>query len=283
MSDNIFSTDNHGDGTPRNEDKSGVISPEDKKGEELNPGDPEVAKWMEKDHETVVQAKVNSDRYIKQLQAELAGLRDELTVRTSLEEYLEAQEERQNRELPHNRGDNSLPNEGDRSDEAPNKELTDSDGKVDLTKEVKEILERALSDRDRSASEDRNLAYVKEKATEALGPEYPYLFSQKAKELNLDKTYLQDMARSQPEVFLKLMLGESYQRAETGTPPQGTVSAEAHSFATQNKGQKGSHISDWDHLKKDPAQYWSPSVQNEIFAAAKKAANEGRTDFYERK
>ncbi len=246
--------------------------------------DPEVDKWLEKDPQTVAQAKVNSDRYIKQLQGELSGLRQELNVRTSLEEYLEAQKERhQNTTQPiqPSTTDEIVHTSTPTFDTTSGLETPREKGisSVDLTNEVKKTLEQELAGRDAAALTQRNLDFVKEKASAALGPEYPYLFSKKAKEMNLDQNYLQEMAKTQPDAFLSLMLGQDYAKTGSGTPPMGSVSAEARDTVLAATAHKGQKLADWNHLKEDPAKYWSSAVQNEIFRAATKAEAEGR-DFY---
>lgn len=227
-------------------------------GQEGQP-DPELAKWLEKDLETVAKAKVNSDRFIHQLQEELDGLRKELSTRLTLEEYLE-KIERQNTTNP--QGRNGEGNPPAVYDEEGAVNTMTNPGTVDQTN-VQEAINKALSEREQEQRRKDNLGYVKQKATEALGPEYPYLFKKKAEEMGLDQTYLTQMAQEQPKAFLSLMLGQEYKKADPGTPPASSVSYEARSVITPNNKVKG--LEDYEELRKaDPRKYWSPAVQNEI-------------------
>ena len=134
--------------------------------------------------------------------------------------------------------------------------------------EAEKLLEQKLGERDAAATEQQNLSYVKSEATKALGSEYPYLFSQKSKELGLDQDHLNEMAKTQPQAFLAIMLGQDYKRPDSAAPPVGSVNTTAQQALSDTHSNKNS-IHDWDEIRRtDPKKYWSPEVQNEIFKAA---------------
>lgn len=247
-----------------------------------NQPDPELEKWMGKDHNVVAKAKVDSDRYIRKLQEELNGMRKELNTRISLEEFLE----KTNKERPsppeRSRDDNQYRSQYDMEDEEDRGDKTKKNqgNEVDLSQEVEKTLNQKLAEREAIAREQQHLDFVKSEATKALGPEYPYLFSQKAKEMGLSTEYLQNMAKEQPKAFLSLMLGQDYKKADTGTPPGGSVSGESRQAMMDNHPITGKKFSDFEEIRKnDPKRYWTPSVQNELFKAAKEADKKGY-DFY---
>lgn len=262
--------------------KGGVVNPDDPQGE-LGATNPELEKWMSKDLETVAKAKVNSDKYILQLQGELEGMRQQLTVSTTLEEFMEKQDRLHTQEQTDARAIAATAQLELDPVNAPGNQTNDN--AVDLTNEVQKTLTKELDAREASRQKDVNLTFVKEKATEALGPEYPILFKKKAMELGLDEDYLESMAMTQPKAFLELMLrGQDYAPATSGAAPLGgTTSQEGReALAQSGMGRQGAHITDWDHLKENPSDYWSPRIQNEIFKAALEAEAKGQ-DFYSRK
>ena len=236
------------------------------------------------DNEKLAQSVDHKERYILQLQSENQGLRGELQTRVSLEEFMENQEK--------TRLETSTPPPLPPVVLTPTGHVQEGTGHVaetttsppqeipsvtDLVAETERVLDQKLAERDAVAQAQFNLSHVKSEATKALGPEYPFLFSQKAKEMGLDQEYLNDMATKQPEVFLSLMLGQNYQKAASVAPPVTGVNAQARQAASEVTGNAGQKLSDWSHLRNDPNKYWQPNVQNQIFKAAEEAFNANRS------
>jgi len=262
--------------------------PEDKTGEALAPTltmhEQLVGEGKKySDNEKLAQSVDHKERFIQQLQSENQGLRGELSTRVSLEEFMENQEKTRQVPTPTPGAEDSmLPPTGHVSEPTGHtSDTTNSAGTTNVTdlvsQETERLLEQKLTERDTVLTEQANLSFVKSEATKALGTEYPYLFSQKAKELGMDQEYLNRMAQSQPKVFLSLMLGQDYQKAQSVAPPVSSVNPAAQQ-AFSNAGQPKKKLSDWnDMLKTDPTEYWSVPVQNQIHDAAKAAADRGES------
>lgn len=231
------------------------------------------------DPEKLAQSVDHKERFIQQLQGELQGLRGELATRVSLEEFMENQEKTRNSTpstaLSHGPTDTSTVYDQELTTEPTS---TSTGNNVDLVAEAEKRLDQKLDERDRASLEQQNLSYVKSEATKILGEEYPYLFSQKSKELGLDQEHLNTMAKSHPKAFLAIMLGQDYGKPESASPPVGSVNTTAQQAFSIASGGTRKKFSDWDEVRSDPKKYWSVETQQEIFKAAF-AAHEAGEDF----
>lgn len=225
------------------------------------------------DNEKLALSVDHKERFIQQLQTENEGLRGELATRVSLQEFMENQETRNNVAPTTLSQDQVLLETSTVLEEQRREEATtNQQGTKDVTNlvetETARILEQKLTERDAQTLERNNISYVTTEATRVLGSEYPYLFSKKAKEMDVSQDYLNEMARKQPKAFLGLMLGQDYKVASSGTPPSSSVNTTAlQALSDNSSGHR--KLSDWDELRKtDPNKYWSSSVQQEIFKEA---------------
>lgn len=207
-----------------------------------------------KTQEDLARAKVESDRFIDQLKGELAGLRQDLNTRLTIEQMMDkisAPKEPLNPDS----GSNQPTGNGEGGS---NKQLTEDD--------IDRLVEQRLSKADKLRTQEANLNYVRTALEEKYGPQFATHLKESASALGVGEEFLNSLAKEQPKVFLKLIESETPKQqsaALTGlfTPPQGRQTAPNKSF-TPTSDRKMSYYND---LKaKDPSLYWSPSVQNQL-------------------
>lgn len=208
----------------------------------------------------LAKGKVESDRYIEQLKAELAGLRDDLSARVKLEEVIDRLTSRSNEE---------------RDEEPPHQERRDPSGQAAISSDaIERLIETKITNRDkeRTAKENRDLAVAKLK--EVYGAEYPRRLEEKCEVLGLDRATLNDLAARSPSAFLELVLPKSADKGGSFVPPRSNIASERITPTTT--AQPGSRA--WyDSLRKsDPTTYWSPKTQWQMHQDAIKAANSGK-------
>lgn len=231
---------------------NGDIDPNKKYYEELVGDDKKF-----KTNEDLAKAKAESDRFIQQLQGELAGIRQELSTRQTLEELMTKVGSGR---APENTPGNNQNLSGD--DDGKNvKSFSEED--------IARLVEDRLSKAERARVQNSNLETVKQALQESFGSDYVTHLKAKAAELGVSEEYLNSMAKDTPKAFLKLVEAGEAKRAtpvagSLFTPPSG---ANIHS-TNQSKGFSPTgtpKMSFYENIKRtDPVKYWSPEVQNKM-------------------
>jgi len=206
----------------------------------------------------LARGKVESDLFIEQLKRENAEMRNDLTTRIKYEEFLDRVERA------------NLSNADD------NQESKEQTGQLSAMKpeELEQLLERKLRERDARTTATQNLAQVQDKLRKALGPNYAQRVKEQAQTLGVTTEFLNELAAAQPRAFYR-MLGLDEHRVPgqdptSMSPPRSSVNAESLNFGNKTKGK-----SYYDEIrKKDNNLYFSPKIQNEIFASIKEIGEE---------
>jgi hypothetical protein len=201
----------------------------------------------------LARGKVESDLFIDQLKRETAELRDELNTRIKYEDFLDKLEQARR-------------DDGNQSDT----EQTSQQSAM-KPEELEQLLERKLRERDARTTATQNLNQVQSKLREALGPNYAQRVKEQAQTLGVTTEFLNELAAAQPRAFYR-MLGLDVERSTTHSvsPPKSSVNADALNFGNKTKGK-----SYYDEIrKKDSNLYFSPKIQNEIFASIKDIGEE---------
>lgn len=202
-------------------------------------------------------SKVEGDIYIKRLEAENKAVRDELTTRIKYEDFLDRIEGL----------DNQPPVK-------PEQKTSSAPPVTDL-KQIEQMLEAKITQRDAENTAKQNLAIVQHKVIEKLGPNYAQHITQQATELGMSEQYLRQLAAANPRAFFKLVGIEDKGITEDNrftTPPK----TQSTLISTQPGGRKGDSY--YEEIRKTkPDEYWSPKIQNEIFSRIKEI---GAEDFY---
>jgi hypothetical protein len=210
-----------------------------------------------KTNEDLAKSKAESDRFIQQLQGELAGIRQELSTRQTLEELMTKV------------GAPKAPENTPGNNQNPN---GDDDGKNVKTfseEDIARLVEDRLSKAERARVHSSNLETVKQALQESIGPDYVTHLKAKAAELGVSEEYLNSMAKETPKAFLKLVEADGAKRATPVagglfTPPSGAniqSTNQSRGFAPSGTPK----LSYYENIKRsDPAKYWSAAVQNKM-------------------
>jgi len=209
-----------------------------------------------KDPVALARSKVESDRHIAKLESELKAIRTDMNSRLSLEDLVT--------KLASARPEPSPPaSSGDLGDSNQNasKPLTPED----LAKLVDERVSQ-LTAREQAKV---NLNTVKATLKEAWGSEFPARLKEKAAELGVGETFLNDLAASQPKAFLKLVEAEKkapvVPSRDTGSPLFGKSldTSKQAPVPSNDAGFRGKSY--YNQLRaKEPARFWDPKVQIEM-------------------
>lgn len=207
-----------------------------------------------KSPEDLARAKLESDRFIEQLKGEMAGLRQDLSTRLTLEQMMD-----KIAATP------KAPNPEPVNNQSP----SNGEGGVKLTTEedIARIVEQRLSEAEKLRNQEANLNQVRQLLSEKYGPDFATHLKQAATNLGVGEDFLNNLAKEQPKAFLRLVEAEAPKQqspAASGlfTPPKGQNTPVNGTGFSPSGDRKQSY---YDSIKqKDPATYWSASVQNQL-------------------
>lgn len=206
--------------------------------------------------EDLAKAKMESDRFIDQLKGELAGIRQELSTRQTLEQLIDKFGSKRDHDTDHGNNQNSNGGDGDNNV----KSLTEED--------INRMVEEKLSNAERTRVHNSNIETVRKALVESFGSDYVTHLKAKADELGVTEEYLQSMAKETPKAFLKLVeadkaSGASRVANSLFSPPSGLPSPARSPSGFSPTGTPKKSF--YDELKKkNPSEYWSPAVQNKM-------------------
>jgi len=212
------------------------------------------------DEAKIAMAKEHADRHITRLEAENAGMREDLSKRKTIEEFYA--------EIKRGAPQPNTPPQSEERNELP-VQSNDSYKPED----VEAIVSKALSKKEQEVKARNNVAYVAQELTKAWGPNYAERLQGMPSKLGVSQEYLEKMAVESPQMFLLAVVGQqSPNPAPNVTPPKSSVS-----FASNNANSNVRNYAYFEKLRKeDNANYWSRKVQNEMHQAAMQMGE----DFY---
>jgi len=202
-----------------------------------------LTKWKAKTPEEVLNAKVESDLYIKtqnarfdDLRNDYLKLREEIQAKASLEELIARQEK-------------LLANPDTNRDDVNQPSFKPED--------IDAMLEQKLSSREQLRKETDNLNFVKAKLREQFGDNANTALKQRMDTLDLDQGFADELAKKHPSVFLKTFGMEEQPRRDSYSPPPRSAQRQDR-FAPQTPKR------DWNYyqeLKKtNPRIYLDPKI-----------------------
>lgn len=207
-----------------------------------------------KSPEDLARAKAEADRFIEQLKTENAGIRQELSTRQTMEQLMD---KIANSKSPENTNQDN------------NQNPPGGEGQKTFTEEdIARLVEKRLSESEKERVFKSNLNQVVNTLKETIGPDYVTHLKAKASELGVTEEYLTRMAGETPKAFLKLVEANNPHKATTlqaglFTPPQGhSLPQQTASGFSPSGTPKMSYYQELK--KKNPAEYWSPQVQNKM-------------------
>lgn len=197
--------------------------------------------------EDLARAKAEADAFIERLKTETNGLRDELKTRTTLDEVLD----RLNKSQDTN---SNASNQNNQNGE-------NGSGTALKPEDLARMIDERVSQREQARRAQENLAEVAQKLTEAYGSNFATKLKQEADALGLSQDYVNNLAATAPKALFRL-LGVDSKPPQNNlfTPPTNQVRSPGSS---QTSGDRTKAYYD-DLKKRDPAQYWNPSTQNQM-------------------
>lgn len=205
-----------------------------------------------RDPKELAKSKAHADAHIEQLQAELAGLRQELKTRTAVEDFLK-------------RGAQPVVPSTPQTDEEEEGNTATPQGIK--PEDIEKLLETKLQEREKKLAEDRNFALVKDTLKQKFGPQFGQKLQEVVNKFGVTQEYVNHLAKTQPKLLLG-MIGEPAQNQQGNlfAPPDNAINTAAF-------GNQPSNGKDWNYYEKmrkeNPNEYWTPRVQNEMFQQAK--------------
>jgi|SRR6201996_2070597 len=202
-----------------------------------------LAKWKDKPAEEVLNAKVESDLYIKTLTARLDDLK---------KDYLQLREQHQAGEDLKTLIDQMKTRQETGQPPAPRSEEVQTAIKPE---EIEALVSQKLNAHQIAQKQRENFDYVQAKLKEQLGNDYQAIYKQRLDNLGLTPEFADELAKTHPNVFIKTLELETTQRS---TQPVVTSTQRQASFKPNTPKR------DWNYyqeLKKtNPRMYLDPKI-----------------------
>jgi len=212
-----------------------------------------------KDAQALARGKAEADAFIERIKTEQEELRKELDKRLTVEElWTKIQQAGKSDTTEPNKEDNQEPSAG-------GKQLTTED----IRRQIREELEASQ----KAVVSNRNLEAVTKALRETFGAGYVQKVKEIAKTLGVGEAFLDDLAASQPQAFLKLVGAKTdgVQNTTSVFNPQPAV------VTTPTKTGNVKNFAYYEKIRKEnPRQYFGVELQNEMW----KQAQELGEDFY---
>lgn len=203
-----------------------------------------------RDTEVLAKGKLESDRYIADLENQLKQLREDLSKESYAEKLLQ---EIRGQATASSNVNTISPND--------NTAGTTTEGTpASLSEEdLKSLVNKTLKERDTQAVVANNLKTVEDGLVQKFGTDAKAVVQKKAAELGISLSRLEEIASESPDAFFTL-LGEK--KPVTNPMVGGSVRTEGVSF--QNTGER-----DWAYYQKlrreNKSLYYTPKIQRQLF------------------
>lgn len=205
-----------------------------------------IAKWKDKPADELLNAKAESDLYIKTLTARLDDLK---------KDYLEIREQHQ--------ASTQLKDLIDRLEKAPKPGQEDSrDTHRDEVppalkpEDIESLVSQKLSEHQKSLKQQDNFMFVQAKLREQLGENYQEVYKQRLDNLGLTKEFADDLAKNYPTAFMNTFGLNQTSAVSNVAPPRS--STRQTSFAPNVPKR------DWNYYqemkKTNPRLYLDPKI-----------------------
>lgn len=206
-----------------------------------------------KDHASLARGKAESDLYIEQLKRELAGLRGELNQRLTLEDFMTKMKEGKETQTPSKVEETVTP---EKKPEKPS--ITPED--------IETLLDKKLREKEAVNQAKTNLNFVKQELSRHFGTDFQSKLKDRLSSLGIGEDFANEVAAKSPKAFLSLLGVDEKPNPQPNTP-RGTVNSGSFTPTAQQAGIKT--FKDYEKMRKEnPAQFWTPAIQNEIFKRA---------------
>lgn len=205
-----------------------------------------------KDPEVLAKGKLEADAYIKNLEDQLAQMREDLNKQDYASQLLQQLEGKKataptnDKTLASNNNNNGGTNTGDNTSLAVSEDS------------LKSLVEKTLTEREQQATANQNLATVDATLQETYGTEAASVVKKKSEELGIGLERMQQLASESPSAFFAL-IGEQQKTFKPIT--QGSV-------RTEGLSNQSSSARDWSYYQKLRREnrnlYYSPKIQQQL-------------------
>lgn len=201
-----------------------------------------------KDPEVLAKGKLEADGYIKNLEDQIAQMREDMKKQDYQAQILE---QLQNKAAETTTAQTATPNNnGSTETQNTTASLSEND--------LESLVEKTLVKREQDSVIKQNLAQVDQELVNSFGTEAEATVRKKAEELGMSLSRLRDIAAESPTAFFSL-IGQ----------PQKTFSPMVQgSVRTEGVNMQASNTRDWNYYQKlrreNPNQYYSPKVQQQL-------------------
>jgi hypothetical protein len=207
----------------------------------------------------LAKGKAESDRFIKQLETELAALRSDLATRQRLETLIDRLET----------SDSVDQNDSFQSNQNGNQSVSGATAQ-DNGADIERLIEEKLTTREKETTARQNLAQARELLKQHYGSDFVQKLEDRRVALGIDKDVLDSLAKTSPKAFIE-MIAPKRTDSQVYTPPASKVAA----FVPQVGHVSGAR--DWKYYetlrKSNPDAYWSSDVQLQMHKDAINAFN----------
>ena len=224
--------------------------------ETTQPQESYVAKLVEakgenwNDPEVLAKGKLEADRYISELEAQMNQLREDLKKEDYAEKILQ---EIRNKATDSSNVNQSLPNNNTADAEkldTPQSSLSEED--------LKSLVEKTLTEREQQNTVTQNIKVVDEELTKQYGTEAQKTVAKKAQELGISMERMKEIASESPTAFFAL-IGEGKKNFN----PMVNSSIRTEGVNTQASTER-----DWTYYQKlrreNKNLYYTPKIQQQL-------------------
>ena len=200
------------------------------------------------DPEVLAKGKLEADGYIKNLEDQIAQMREDMKKQDYQAQILE---QLQNKAAETTTAQTAMPNDnGSTETQNTTASLSEND--------LESLVEKTLVKREQDSVIKQNLSQVDQELVNSFGTEAEATVRKKAEELGMSLSRLRDIAAESPTAFFSL-IGQ----------PQKTFSPMVQgSVRTEGVNMQASNTRDWNYYQKlrreNPNQYYSPKVQQQL-------------------
>lgn len=207
--------------------------------------------------EDLARGKMEADRHIQNLEKELAGLREDLNARLNMESFLDRLEK--SGVTPET--STQAPLESDYEDRVKPAGLSMED--------VDKLVSQKLEEKTTQSQRQQNTQYAIQKLQEAFGPRFGDHVQKVTDEMGLGRQFLEDLAATNPNAFLKFVGADKPQVRPNPDPVTAPRSSFNTASVSQGSGERTQSY--YDKLRKeDPGRYWDKRTQAEMHRMALK-------------
>jgi hypothetical protein len=201
-----------------------------------------------RDPETLAKGKLEADGYIKNLEDQLAQMREDIKKQDYQNEILT---QLQNKATETSAVKTEVPNNNTSVD-------TQNTTGVVNEEDLKSLVEKTLTEREKSNTVQQNLSQVDKQLEDSFGTEAEATVKKKAQELGMSMERLREIASESPSAFFTL-IGE--QQKSFNPLVQGSV-------RTEGVNMQASTERDWNYYQKLRREnrnlYYTPKVQQQL-------------------